>query len=60
MQAFFSLIVYADCVGMTGRVKEIAKLEKTSLSEFTLCRQSVLSEMLRWVWGVVCRNSLPI
>ena len=36
------LIVCADCVGMFGSVKEITKLEKTSLSDFTLCGAELL------------------
>ena len=42
-----SLIVCADCVGMSGSVKEITKLEKTSLSDFTLCGAELLPKLLK-------------
>ena len=41
------LIVCAGCVGMTGSVKEITKLEKTSLSDFTLCGAELLPKQLK-------------
>jgi hypothetical protein len=42
-----SLIVCADCVGMFESVKEITKLEKTSLSDFTLCEAELLHKLLK-------------
>ena len=42
-----SLIVCAGCVGMSGRVKEITKLARTSLSDFTLCGAELLHKLLK-------------
>jgi len=50
VQVFFSLIVCADYVGMTGSVKEITKLEKTLLSDFTLCGAEFLPDLHRFIY----------
>jgi len=41
------LIVCAGCGGMFGSVKEITKLEKTSLSDFTLCGAELFHKLLK-------------